>query len=407
MAARRFLVTVTVLILLVIAGAFTYRVFAPQLMRAALVPSISFADSPQPQPTFYDRPDAWLVRPGIPSDVVRWTPAGYTPAPMPAVAVFYVHPTTYLSGDRWNAPIRLEGDPRFRQEIFLKSQASVFNGVGEIWAPRYRQATFGAFLALAKPDAGKAFALAYNDVESAFEKFIAEVPPGQPIILAGHSQGSLHLVSLLANRIAGTPVADRIVAAYLIGWPISVEADLPALGLATCTAPDQIHCIISFQSYAEPADPAMILKPFHETVGVTGLPRRDTQTVCTNPLTGGVDEPDPVAIAERSNIVRDAGTSDFEMVAVPADPLGPDRNLGTLVPLDDTFSDAVLEPARVGARCMADGYLSIGENVPKGLGSYVLPGNNYHVYDYALFWTNLRADAERRVETALRRKRGR
>ena len=28
-----------------------------------------------------------------------------------------------------------------------------------------------------------------------------------------------------------------------------------------------------------------------------------------------------------------------------------------------------------------------------GLGRYVLPGNNYHVYDYALFWANIRADA--------------
>ena len=32
------------------------------------------------------------------------------------------------------------------------------------------------------------------------------------------------------------------------------------------------------------------------------------------------------------------------------------------------------------------------------LGSYVLPGNNYHVYDYALFWGSIRADAERRLK---------
>ena len=61
----------------------------------------------------------------------------------------------------------------------------------------------------------------------------------------------------------------------------------------------------------------------------------------------------------------------------------------------------MLEPALVGAKCTDLGYLSIGEDPPKGLGSYVLPGNNYHVYDYALFWTNLRADAERRTQAAL------
>ncbi|MEA3057316.1 MAG: hypothetical protein QOF34_131, partial [Sphingomonadales bacterium] len=31
------------------------------------------------------------------------------------------------------------------------------------------------------------------------------------------------------------------------------------------------------------------------------------------------------------------------------------------------------------------------------LGPYVLPGNNYHVYDYALFWGAIRRDAERRL----------
>ena len=31
------------------------------------------------------------------------------------------------------------------------------------------------------------------------------------------------------------------------------------------------------------------------------------------------------------------------------------------------------------------------------MGQYVLPGNNYHVFDYSLFWANIRADAARRL----------
>jgi hypothetical protein len=31
------------------------------------------------------------------------------------------------------------------------------------------------------------------------------------------------------------------------------------------------------------------------------------------------------------------------------------------------------------------------------LPAYVLPGNNYHVFDYALFWSNIRADAAARL----------
>jgi hypothetical protein len=35
------------------------------------------------------------------------------------------------------------------------------------------------------------------------------------------------------------------------------------------------------------------------------------------------------------------------------------------------------------------------------LGPLVLPGNNYHVYDYSLFWANIRADAARRTAAFL------
>jgi len=49
----------------------------------------------------------------------------------------------------------------------------------------------------------------------------------------------------------------------------------------------------------------------------------------------------------------------------------------------------------VSARCGPQGFLLIGS--PPSLGSYVLPGNNYHVYDIPLFWANLRADVAARV----------
>jgi hypothetical protein len=42
--------------------------------------------------------------------------------------------------------------------------------------------------------------------------------------------------------------------------------------------------------------------------------------------------------------------------------------------------------------------LIINGTIPP-LGPYVLPGNNYHVYDYALFWAAIRRDAERRLAT--------
>ena len=116
----------------------------------------------------------------------------------------------------------------------------------------------GAFL-LKSEDAQKALDLAYGDVAAAFDQFVKEAGD-RPIILAGHSQGALHLERLLREKIAGKPIAKRIVAAYVVGWPISTTADLPALGLPACTAPDQTGCILSWMSFGEPANPDLILK---------------------------------------------------------------------------------------------------------------------------------------------------
>ena len=197
--------------------------------------------------------------------------------------------------------------------------------------------------------------------------FIAAQPAGRPIILAGHSQGSLHLLRLLRERLAGTPVMKRIVAAYIVGWPISVAADLPALGLPACDAPTATGCIVAYQSFADPADAGPLRIIFDSTPGYAGIARDGTPVLCTNPLLGRPSDE-----------------------AVPAT-----QNLGALVPTA-SLATATLVAGRVPAHCQPDGLLSIGPP-PEGFGDYVLPGNNYHVYDYALFWANLRADAEARV----------
>jgi hypothetical protein len=56
---------------------------------------------------------------------------------------------------------------------------------------------------------------------------------------------------------------------------------------------------------------------------------------------------------------------------------------------------ASLLAGQVGAAC-DKGLLILNGEVP-AMGPYVLPGNNYHVYDYALFWAAIRSDAMRRV----------
>ena len=68
--------------------------------------------------------------------------------------------------------------------------------------------------------------------------------------------------------------------------------------------------------------------------------------------------------------------------------------IGAGVPNAD-LATARVEPGVVGAHC-EEGLLILDGSIP-ALGPYVLPGNNYHVYDYALFWGAIRRDAERRL----------
>jgi len=366
MLARRFLYVIAALIMVVLAIGLTWTLAQDRLMRMAFVPSGAFAPMPDSTAPDYARPASWLARPGLPDDPSRWLPPGVPANPAPQAEVFYIPPTTYMDRDRWNAPID-DKAANDRLILFARSQASAFATVGEVWAPRYRQATFGAFLAATDPRSAQAIDFAYRDVARAFDAFLAAAPAGRPIILAGHSQGSLHLLRLLREKVAGTPAAKRIVAIYAVGWPISLTADMPALGFPACRTAQQARCIVSWQSYAEPSDPRLVNAYFDASRGYAGIPRKDTAMLCVNPLTG------------------------VEGGAAPAA-----ANRGALVPRAD-LSGVEITPGLVPARCTQQGLLSIGPE-PAGFGNYVLPGNNYHVFDYALFWANIRGDVAERLK---------
>lgn len=362
MCARRFLIAVFILTLLLVAAAFAIFQFGGNVLLKQATPKGRFEAAAAGSGPDYSRPSNWVARPGMARNPSLWLPAGVTAGPTGSASVFYIHPTTYLQRDRWNAPLGAGGQTAFRTRLFVQSQASAFNAAGEIWAPRYRQAAYGAFL-LRSEDAQQALNLAYSDVRAAFDDFLSQMPVGEPIILAAHSQGALHLIRLLQER--GSRVSGRLVAAYVVGWPISVTADLPSLGFRACSETGQAGCILSWMSFGDPGNPDLILDQWRKTRGPTGLERRREDILCVNPLTGTINGAAP-----------------------------PEANPGTLVPNADLVS-AKLEPGRVGAHCEKGLLLLEGEIPP--LGPYVLPGNNYHVYDYALFWAAIRRDAERRL----------
>lgn len=373
--------------MLVIASGFALRIFSNELTEIALVPRGEFVEQDPLETNAYQDPTMWFSRPGIgvENDPARWQPAFAVPEPAPGAAnaqpvpatqnrsaaaentprfaVFFIHPTSYYDARQWNATLTDE-DSQNRARLMVRGMASAFNRASEIWVPRYRQATFGAFIT-DMPEATQALDAAYRDIDQAFSFFLASIPEDMPIVLAGHSQGGFHVTRLLQERVSGTPLEARIAMAYPLGWPISIEHDLPALGLPACAAADQAGCIVSWASFAEPADPGQFLRRYSAIPGIDGEPRGESPILCVNPLSGVLNDHAGMAL-----------------------------NLGTLVPEDD-LTNGELVAGAVPARCSANGLLLVGD--PPDLGQYVLPGNNYHVYDIPLFWRNLQEDVVRRV----------
>lgn len=361
--ARKFLYFVAFCILVFVAGRLALQFYPEQLSRAAFSPKGHFQPLPPVAQGRYGENALWLARPGLSGDPVHWNPPGLSaPAPVRA-AVFFVHPTTYLEREVWNAPIEEPHSADLANRI-VRIYASPFAGAQQVWAPRYRQAAFGVFLNEGKePQA--ALDLAYGDLLQAFDTFIAAAPKDLPIVLAGHSQGAYHLRRLMAARLAGTPLARRVAAVYVIGWPVALDHDLPAMGLPACTAPDQPGCVMSWLSYAEPGDPSMMVRAARRMQGLDGQGLQASRFLCSNPLTG------------------------MQGGSAPAS-----ANPGTLVP-DAQFRSGALKPGHTGAACRSDDVLSLGGE-PE-MGPVVMPGGNYHAYDIPLFWAALRADYARRV----------
>lgn len=365
--ARKFLYLIALLAVMVIAALFALRIWQNELSRFAFVPRVAYARLDPLPADAYAGNRMWLARPGLgANDPAQWLPEGVKKSvgPGKSAAVFFIHPTSYLARERWNGPLD-DNDTNRRATYFVQGMASAFNEQAQVWAPRYRQAAFGAFLT-DKAEGELALDTAYLDVRQAFDAFLAATPSDVPIVLAGHSQGALHLMHLLKDRVAGTPLAARVVAAYPIGWPISVEHDLPALGLPACSRSDATGCIMTWSSFAEPADPQLVLEAYRTRPALDGKAKDARPVLCTNPLTGSIGGQAPAS-----------------------------ANLGTLKPSKDLKSGEMIAKA-VPARCdVGTGLLMIGD--PPDLGPFVLPGNNYHVYDIPLFWANLRADVGRRT----------
>jgi len=323
-------------------------------------------------PPDYAQAKNWAALPSDPG-LSALTPPGEPAAKDAQVDVFFIHPTGYLSGGDWNSPM----DPNTRTEENTKwmmaNQASVYNGCCAIYAPRYREASIYRYFDAPKDIADKARDLAYGDVVRAFDYFLQHYSNGRPFIIASHSQGTEHGFRLLKEHIDATPLAQRLVAAYLIGFQIT---DKDAAGLKTvhvCASATDTHCFVHWATWGEGGKPQY---------------RRPDKLVCVNPLSWQRDG----AMATKA----------MDIGAQPIDGrfqlnfLGSDKASGmTFGPL------AAPLPHWTWAECRG-GVLTVADQAGGPFARMDLGGKNYHGLDYALFAMNIRDNAKTRVEAYLK-----
>jgi hypothetical protein len=282
--------------------------------------------------------------------------------------VFFIHPTTYLSGDAPNARYDEPGATSAQIDRgVLRFQASVFNACCRIYAPHYRQAALAAFQRHnADAEAEAAFELAYGDVQRAFDYYLAHDNRGRPFILASHSQGSLHALRLLQERIARQPAQRLLVVAYIIGYPIPEE--ITRAGVPVCGAARDIGCFVDWNTVRAGSTDSS-----RENSRLIWLDGRYQQVdgrklICVNPLDWTVGGDAPAT-----------------------------ANLGSLPGVRGAELKAPV-PQLTGARCQgAVLEVAIPWSKSRGFFDLLTLFGSYHIFDYNLFYTNIRVNAQQRV----------
>ena len=211
----------------------------------------------------YSKPANWLCLPGradvcsTPLAITALNPNGYgstgrsTVAKDPPIDCFYVYPT--VSRDSG-----LNSDLTMSEEIgTAAAQAARFSSVCKVYAPKYRQMTVGAVVAFsAGQDISSAAVQAYGDVAAAWRNFLATRNKNRPFVLIGHSQGTVHLIPLIATAIEPNPaVAKRMKLALLAGYNVLVPQGRLVGGsfqkTPLCSKPGETGCVIAWTSFRE------------------------------------------------------------------------------------------------------------------------------------------------------------
>jgi len=258
------------------------------MVNALLKPNHPQREDPITVPPDYSDDVYWASLPDRPG-LANLVPEGQQMRQGPAeVAVFYIHPTTYLNGKRWNAPMFPDS---WAWEMVLRmmaTQGSAFNACCDVYAPHYREATLWSFLERESEDGLHALELAYMDVSRAFDEFQQRFAGDRPFIIASHSQGTTHALRLLAHKVNNSSLRRRLVGAYLIGYDLPMDVfERDLTNIPPCEHATDTGCVVHWATYGEDGHH----KPRTPHWYSTGWEYADgKEMLCTNPLSWRLDE---------------------------------------------------------------------------------------------------------------------
>ena len=276
------------------------------------------------------------------------------------VDVFYLYPTVwYGEGTNKDFVCPIDFKPmRENAANALISQSTIFEEIGNIYAPFYRQADALYILDTNNNIENKEkyfYDIPKKDALAAFDYFIKNYNNNKPFILMGHSQGAMMIKEILIDYFkTNENLNNRLVAAYIIGYSVTTNDLIENPYLRFAKSEYDTGVIISYD----------VESPEFNGYNPTLL----EGAVAINPITWTLE-------GDEASKEKSLGSCFFE---------------GTNYKVISNFASAKVDKKRGVVKCDSinpdDFY--IGGMFEKG---------NYHVFDIALYYNDLKENAKKRV----------
>lgn len=285
----------------------------------------------------------------------KWDPSDSIPSPLrketlrdTSADVFFIYPTSFVDNknERWNALIDDSVINIKTDYSSILYQASVFNEKCRVFSPRYRQANLKAFYSTDTLKSIAAFDTAYSDVKKAFEYYLKNWNHGRPIIIASHSQGTVHAARILKEFFEGKYLQNLLVCAYLIGMPVN-ESYFKKI--SSCKDSLSTGCVISWRTFK---------RGYMDTTYVS---KESFKSIVVNPLTWKQDTGYASIFLNTGAVLKNFNKVKKEIV-------------------DAQIHQNILWTSK-----------------PKFFGNIFLKSKNYHVGDINLFYSNIRQNIRTRI----------